>query len=83
MPAFVKSRPGDCGINEAEGTMLCCFSRKKSRKEVRISEAVMGGAGNWRKSRELETLNFPGEVHRRDAEGAKGTQSPAKCLLYR
>jgi hypothetical protein len=43
MPALVKSKPGDCGSSDAEGTMVCCFSRKKSRKDWRISAAVMAG----------------------------------------
>jgi hypothetical protein len=31
IPAFVKSRFGESGISELLGTMVCCFSRKKSR----------------------------------------------------
>src|SRR5215217_873037 len=42
MPAFVKSRLGEFGRSEPEGTMVCCFSRKKSRKDCRISAEVMG-----------------------------------------
>src|SRR5438046_2245649 len=41
MPAFVKSRFGASGSSDADGTMVCCFSRKKSRKDWRISAAVM------------------------------------------
>src|SRR5256885_9722711 len=43
MPAFVKSRFGESGRSEADGTTVCCFSRKKSRKDWRISAAVMDG----------------------------------------
>src|SRR5207248_8397383 len=41
MPAFVKSRFGESGKSEADGTMVCCFSRKKSRKDWRICAEVM------------------------------------------
>src|SRR5437764_4083676 len=43
IPALVKSRLGESGISDADGTMLCFFSRKKSRKDWRISAAVMNG----------------------------------------
>ena len=41
IPALVKSRPGDCGSKEAEGTMVCFLSLKKSKNDWRISLAVM------------------------------------------
>ena len=41
MPALVNSKFGEVGIKEADGTMLCCFSLKKSRKDWRISCEVM------------------------------------------
>ena len=41
MPALVNSRLGEVGIREADGTMLCCFSWKKSRKDWRIFFEVM------------------------------------------
>src|SRR5881394_2317835 len=41
MPAFVKRRFGESGSNDADGTIVCCFSRKKSKKDWRISAAVM------------------------------------------
>src|SRR5437870_7050111 len=41
MPAFVKSRFGESGRSEADGTMVCCFSRKKSRNDWRICAEVM------------------------------------------
>src|SRR5882724_38362 len=41
IPAFVKSRFGESGSNDAEGTIVCFFSRKKSKKDWRISAAVM------------------------------------------
>ena len=40
---MVNRRPGDCGSKDADGTMLCSFSLKKSRKLERISAAVMRG----------------------------------------
>src|ERR1700710_769532 len=36
MPALVKSRFGESGKREELGTMVCCFSRKKSRKDCLI-----------------------------------------------
>src|SRR5260370_10191554 len=41
MPALVKSRVGASANSEDEGTMLCCFSRKKSRNDCRIFAEVM------------------------------------------
>src|SRR5438034_9638098 len=41
MPALVISRFGASSSSDDEGTMLCCFSRKKSRKDWRISAEVM------------------------------------------
>src|SRR5215475_787256 len=41
MPAFVNSRFGASGRSEDDGTMVCCFSRKKSRNDCRISADVM------------------------------------------
>src|SRR5260221_12773674 len=43
MPALVKRRLGESGSSELEGTMVCCFSLKKSRKLLRMSEEVMTG----------------------------------------
>jgi len=39
----VKRRFGLSGISDDDGTIVCCFSRKKSRKDWRISADVMGG----------------------------------------
>jgi hypothetical protein len=36
MPAFVKSKFGESGMRLEEGTIECCFSRKKSRNDWRI-----------------------------------------------
>lgn len=41
MPAFVKSRFGESGIRLLEGTMVCCFDLKKSRKCCLIWADVM------------------------------------------
>src|SRR6266481_865689 len=41
MPAFVKSRFGASGRSDDDGTMVCFFSRKKSRKDCRVSAEVM------------------------------------------
>src|SRR6266566_3707087 len=41
MPAFVKSRFGASGKSDDEGTMVCFFSRKKSRNDCRICAEVI------------------------------------------
>src|ERR1700683_807511 len=41
MPALVKSKFGAVGSRLAEGTMVCRFSRKKSKNDCLISEAFM------------------------------------------
>jgi hypothetical protein len=38
IPAFVKRRPGELGISEADGTIVWPRFAKKSRKDWRISE---------------------------------------------
>src|ERR1700750_3272453 len=41
MPALVNRRFGESGMRLEEGTMVCCFDLKKSRKDWRISELVI------------------------------------------
>src|SRR6266480_6648121 len=41
MPALVKSRLGASGMSDDDGTMVCCFSRKKSRNDCRICAEVI------------------------------------------
>src|SRR5438105_11459826 len=41
MPALVKSRFGASGMSGDDGTMVCFFSRKKSRNDCRIWAEVM------------------------------------------
>ena len=41
MPALVKSRFGASGNSDDEGTIVCCFSRKKSRNVCRICAEVI------------------------------------------
>src|SRR5688572_5632178 len=41
IPALVKSRFGESGKSDPEGTMACCFSRKKSKKDWRICAEVI------------------------------------------
>ena len=41
MPALVNRRPGDSGNNDEDGTILCSFSLKKSKKDCRISLEVI------------------------------------------
>src|SRR3954449_6110319 len=46
MPALVNSRFGESGSSDDEGTIVCCFSRKKSRKDWRIwALVIMAGGG--------------------------------------
>src|SRR6218665_4189915 len=40
MPAFVKSRFGECGIRLELATTVCCFDLKKSRNDWRICAEV-------------------------------------------
>jgi hypothetical protein len=55
MPAFVKSRFGESGNNLELGTIVCCFSRKKSRKDCRIWALVImcGRRGSVEKGRRI------------------------------
>jgi hypothetical protein len=41
MPALVNNRLGESGIKLEEGTIVCCFDLKKSRKDWRISLLVI------------------------------------------
>ena len=41
MPAFVNNKFGAVGSKLAEGTMVCSFSRKKSKNDCLISDAFM------------------------------------------
>src|SRR5439155_26296759 len=43
MPAFVKRRFGASGNSDDDGTMVCFFSRKKSRNDCLIYAEVMVG----------------------------------------
>src|SRR5438105_10569581 len=43
IPAFVKSRFGESGSSDADGTIVCAFSRKESKNDCRISAEVMIG----------------------------------------
>ena len=40
MPALVNIRFGEVGMTDEDGTMVCSFSSKKSRKDCRISLEV-------------------------------------------
>ena len=45
MPALVNSRFGESGMSDDDGTMVCFFSRKKSRNCWRIWALVSMGVG--------------------------------------
>src|SRR5262245_43137723 len=52
IPALVKSKFGESGKSEPDGTIACCFSRKKSRKDWRISaEVILAAVGAWERQR--------------------------------
>src|SRR6187402_3107723 len=54
MPALVKRRLGASGKSDDDGTIACCFSRKKLRKLSRISAPVMPELNaTFSKTREL------------------------------
>jgi hypothetical protein len=68
IPAFTNirvSRAAGAGRSGDPGTMVCCFSLKKSRKLVRISAEVMtgalrphfGGMGKFEVCREEERMS--------------------------
>src|SRR5580765_5255018 len=57
MPALVKSRFGESGKSDDEGTMVCFFSRKKSRNDWRISKLVISRG-----------MGFQPMIHRQDAD---------------
>src|SRR5690242_13140941 len=46
MPAFVNRRLGESGSSEDDGTMVCCFSRKKSRNDCRTAADFISGMSN-------------------------------------
>jgi hypothetical protein len=41
MPALVKSRFGESGMSDEDGTMVCSFDLKKSKNDWRICELVI------------------------------------------
>src|SRR5882757_9396168 len=45
MPALVKSKPGESGSKDDDGTIVCPCWAKKSRKDWRISAEVIAGKG--------------------------------------
>src|ERR1700731_2164781 len=63
MPALVKSKFGGVGSKLAEGTMVCCFPRKKPKNDCLSSDAFM--------------IKRPGAEPRRSAK--KGGGSSASC----
>jgi hypothetical protein len=42
MPALVNSRPGESGISDEDGVIVCPWRAKKSRNDWRISAEVIG-----------------------------------------
>ena len=46
MPALVKRRFGASGKSDDDGTIVCCFSRKKSRNDCLIWAEVIGAKGS-------------------------------------
>src|SRR5436305_14284419 len=64
MPALVKSRFGASGSRDDEGTIVCFFSRKKSRNDCRICAEVMNPklSATTRGMRELVELSRNGRT---------------------
>src|SRR3954471_12499197 len=58
MPALVKSRFGESGRSDDEGTIVCFFSRKKSRKDWRIWALVIMAGGVYRREARQKTRYF-------------------------
>src|SRR4029077_8971942 len=56
MPALVKSRFGASGNSDEDGTIVCCFSRKKSRNDCRICAEVINPKLNATSRRMRELL---------------------------
>src|SRR5438067_13754450 len=65
LPALVESKFGASGSSDDEGTMLCCFSRKKSRKDWRISAEVMMSIepSDCRRGQRIPDGNFVSRFH--------------------
>src|SRR5438128_4236471 len=72
MPALVKSKLGAPGKSGDDGTMVCFFSRKKSRNDCRIWAEVMTPKLNatFHRMRELLRFNFE-QPRRRDCLNAR------------
>src|SRR6266536_3169660 len=64
MPALVNRRLGASGRSDDDGTMVCCFSRKKSRKLCRISVPVMMPELNATLSKTRVLPQFWGKINR-------------------
>src|SRR5213592_4554629 len=65
MPALVNSRFGESGSRLDEGTMVCSFDLKKSKKDCRISALVMlfiQFAARDRKDRKVFAANKAGRL---------------------
>src|SRR5437763_17073639 len=59
IPALVKSKLGASGRSDDDGTMECCFSRKKSRNDCRICAEVMMSILAWLQASFLRERRFP------------------------
>src|SRR5471032_2403265 len=69
MPALVKSRPGESGMSDADGTIVWPCAAKKSRKDWRIWAEVMRRRTSYfvPQSRDSE-----GQRGRRTEDGTRG-----------
>src|SRR5437867_1166824 len=72
MPALVKRRLGESGRSDDDGTMVCFFSRKKSRNDCLIWAEVMTPelSATFYRMRELLRFNFE-QPRRRDCLNAR------------
>src|SRR5437764_5852397 len=85
MPALVKRRFGASGKSEEEGTMVCCFSRKKSRNDCLICADVipltpMNTNSSKAKTATLRLASVP--LRRQDAAGPHGQDGRATRLVF-
>lgn len=74
MPAFTNmsvSRAAGAGRSGEAGTMVCCFSLKKSRKLLRISAEVMTGAlgPHFGERGKFEVRSVGGRAHAEERRG--------------
>src|SRR5256885_2556138 len=79
MPALVKRRLGASGNSDDDGTIVCFFSRKKSRNDCRIWAEVMTPKLNATFHRMRELLRFQSNQTPRQKISMRRTHRLGKC----